>query len=744
MSLEDKRRRSFLLAGATALTGGLAGCTGLLEESELEDGDENGTATSTPTAAPTATPEPIDLPVEGEATRIEYGASVSGELTGSAPSDPQFEGYYQPYTFVGSAGDVVQISMTSPGGDPYLFLLDEQGNVLEENDDADGLNSAISGFELPSDGGYVILAGSFDDTVDFEYELSLTQVQSDLRSIAVGETLTGTIDSSDPQSSRFNGYHEPVSLEVGSEMSVNISMSSADGDTYLYVLDPDDNVIAQNDDFSGLNSFILNLALPEAGEYTIVATSFDPNATFTYELSVSDATATRSISVGETLQGELSTDDAHNPSLNGYYDFVDLDVAGDVTVDIEMSSADGDTLLAVLDADSNVVAVNDDAGTSLDSRISRLFVGANSDYTILATSFSVDATFSYELSVTESEPLPDLRSISIGQTRTGGVDRNDPNESRFNGYYEPVTFEGSAGQYVDIEMTSERGDTYLYLLDTDGQVVAENDDTAASLNSRVEYQLTETGEYTIIATSYDTEATFMYELTVREGSAPIDLRSISVGEQRTGELDNGDPNEDRFNGYYEPVTLQADAGQFLEIEMTSEQGDTYLYLLDPDGNVVAQNDDYEGFNSLIEYETSQSGEFTIIATSFTSGALFEYELSVLAGAAPTDLRSISVGQTRTGELDPSDPQSSAFNGYYEPVSLSVDSTTTVNIEMNSDGDTYLFLLDANDQIIAENDDYNGLNAAITGLTLDAGDYTIIATSFSSRATFEYELSVYTA
>jgi hypothetical protein len=738
MPPEDTRRRSFLLAGATALTGGLAGCTGLLEESDLSDGTENGTATSTPTAAPTATQEPVELPVEGEATRIEYGASVSGELTASASSDPQFEGHYQPYTFVGSAGDVVQISMTSPGGDPYLFLLDEQGNVLEENDDSNGLNSAISGFELPDDGGYVILAGSFSDTLDFEYQLSLTNVQSDLRSIEIGETRTGTIDSSDPQSSQYNGYYEPVTFEAESGSSVSISMSSADGDTYLYLLDPDDNVVAENDDFNGLNSFILRFTASQTGEYTIIATSFDPNETFVYDLSLSDAASSQSVSLGESISGELSEDDPRNSALNGYYDLIDLDVPGGTTVDVAMTS-DGDTLLGVLDANSEIVASNDDGGSDLNAVISRLSIPEGSEYTIIATSFDPDATFAYELSVTESEALPDLRSISVGQTRTGGVDLNDPREDRFNGYYEPVTFEGEADQFVDIEMTSEPGDTYLFLLDPSGQVVAENDDYDG-LDSRIEYQLTESGEYTIIATSFSEDATFLYELSVREGSAPTDLRSISVGQTRTGELDSGDPNENRFRGYYEPVSLDADAGQYLDIEMTS-QGDTYLFLLDPSGQVVAENDDFDGLNSRIEYETRESGEYTIIATSFSEDATFEYQLSVREGSAPADLRSISIGESRTGELDSGDPRSSAFRGYYEPVSLEVDSRTTVDIEMTSGDDTYLYLLDDNDQVIGENDDYSGLDSAITGIRLDSGRYTIIATSFSSTATFEYDLSV---
>ena len=104
----------------------------------------------------------------------------------------------------------------------------------------------------------------------------------------------------------------------------------------------------------------------------------------------------------------------------------------------------------------------------------------------------------------------DVRSIQYGETVTGQIDTDDPTGRR--GSYEPITFQGSAGDVVTIDMVSD-DDTYLFLDDPDGNEVASNDDRVIdgdySLDSRIsEYTLEQSGEYTIIATSFSYSDTF--------------------------------------------------------------------------------------------------------------------------------------------------------------------------------------------------------------------------------------------
>ncbi|MFB6074831.1 MAG: hypothetical protein ABEJ89_07450 [Haloarculaceae archaeon] len=109
-----------------------------------------------------------------------------------------------------------------------------------------------------------------------------------------------------------------------------------------------------------------------------------------------------------------------------------------------------------------------------------------------------------------------------------------------------------------------------------------------------------------------------------------------------------------------------------------------------------------------------------------------------------NLRSISVGQTRQGSIDGSDPQDPVHGKRAEPVTLQLDTTQSLRIEMRSDPlDSYLLLTDGQGNTIAENDDIelaSNVNSRIE-TTLDAGTYTIWCATFSGTETGPYTLSV---
>lgn len=225
------------------------------------------------------------------------------------------------------------------------------------------------------------------------------------------------------------------------------------------------------------------------------------------------------------------------------------------------------------------------------------------------------------------------------------------------------------------------------------------------------------------------------------GPIQQNLRSIQFGQTLGGTIDQSDP--EGHNGFYEPVTFSGSSGQTVTITMRSE-GDTYLMLEDPSGSIVTENDDGgDGLNSEIaDYTLQSDGEYTIIATSFNSGATFEYQLSLAeAGAgAGGDLRSISYGETATGAIDADDP--TGYRGNYEPVTFEGSAGDVVTIDMVSEDDPYLILLDPDGNEIARNDDAFGLNSRIARHTLPTdGEYTIVATSFGDRDTFPYTLRV---
>jgi len=754
MPVEDERRRQFLLASGVALTSGLAGCNGYLE-------DDSDGLSGNETETTTAVPQEIDLPVDGEAEWVDYGETVSSELSQSSPRDDEYGGYYEPWTFTGREGHYVTASMESDEGDTYLYLLNEAGELLTENDDdGSSLNSRIYGYELPETGAYVLLAGSYSDGTDFQYDLSLREgvegEKVDLREISVGATETGRVDAADPYNEDWLGSYEPVTVQADSSQTVDIS-ATGDGGFYLVLTNSNDEHLASGRAQDGSDTAELTATQvgPDTERRVLVIPMDDSGVE--YELTVEETTTIdlRSIDVGETETGQIDGSDPQSNRFNGYYEPVTLEPSTDQAVDIEMTSENGDTYLYLLDSRDNVIARNDDGGRGLNSALQGVTLEGGSEYTVIATSYSSRATFRYQLSVQEgtAQTGADLRSIQFGETARGEIDQNDPESNRFRGYYEPVAFNGDAGQTVTIDMTSDEGDTYLMLVDPNANVVAQNDDGGSGLNSSITgYELQTSGQYFIVATSYRSRDTFEYQLSLSEGGSGggggRDLRSIQFGETARGEIDQNDPESNRFRGYYEPVAFNGDAGQTVTIDMTSDEGDTYLMLVDPNANVVAQNDDGgSGLNSSITgYELQTSGEYYIVATSYSSRDTFEYQLSLSEGGSGggRDLRSIQIGETARGEIDQNDPQSSQYRGYIEPVSFQGEAGQTVDIEMTSDeGDTYLFVVDPDGNDIAEDDDGgSGLNSAIRGLELQmSGQYYIVATSYRSDATFEYELSL---
>lgn len=95
--------------------------------------------------------------------------------------------YYRVYSFAGSAGDLITITMDAVSGslDTLLLLLDAAGNVIDSNDDSapGNTNAAIVNRRLLSAGTYYIVATRYGKDVggtEGGYELRLTGPVGDL------------------------------------------------------------------------------------------------------------------------------------------------------------------------------------------------------------------------------------------------------------------------------------------------------------------------------------------------------------------------------------------------------------------------------------------------------------------------------------------------------------------------------------------------------------------------------------
>ena len=188
----------------------------------------------------------------------------------------------------------------------------------------------------------------------------------------------------------------------------------------------------------------------------------------------------------------------------------------------------------------------------------------------------------------------------------------------------------------------------------------------------------------------------------------------------------------------------------LEIDLTSGE-DTYLYILDGSntrGSVLYADDDSgSGDNSYLDV-TLNAGAYIIEATTFSRNTTGSFSLSVnatpaplnclLSGALPTGNTSVS------GSWDGSCASTHRSGRYARFYAFTLTERTRVQIGLASSVDTYLYLLDgANSRgsVIHYDDNSGSGNNAYLDMTLDAGAYTIEATTSGSGLTGRFTLNI---
>ncbi len=99
-------------------------------------------------------------------------------------------------------------------------------------------------------------------------------------------------------------------------------------------------------------------------------------------------------------------------------------------------------------------------------------------------------------------------------------------------YFDSYKIEGSEGQRVSISLDSSDFDTFLGLLDSDGNLVASNNNAAAdNLNSFISTTLPRNDTYTVFATSSVSQSGGDYRMALRNFSPPPVSRTRNNGNQ---------------------------------------------------------------------------------------------------------------------------------------------------------------------------------------------------------------------
>lgn len=193
-----------------------------------------------------------------------------------------------------------------------------------------------------------------------------------------------------------------------------------------------------------------------------------------------------------------------------------------------------------------------------------------------------------------------------------------------NSYFDAYTFEGTAGERVTVQMSSEEFNPYLILLSPGGDNIAQDDDSAGGTSSQMEVTLPEDGIYTVLANTVAAGETGDYTLKLATaGMSPVLL-------EEQGTLGENSQVLQSDGSLYDEHTFTGRAGQTITVSLESQDFDPFVIVVGPDDQVLGQNDDASprSLNALLTVTLPATGTYRIIANSYDRTGRGSYTLTV--------------------------------------------------------------------------------------------------------------------
>ncbi|NER34307.1 MAG: hypothetical protein F6J93_09795 [Oscillatoria sp. SIO1A7] len=360
--------------------------------------------------------------------------------------------------------------------------------------------------------------------------------------------------------------------------------------------------------------------------------------------------------------GELTSSDLFDATAEAYYDDYLLTApfnGGFVT--LELSSEELDPYLEVYDRSTGELLYdNDDGGDGLNSRI-EFIAERDGSYVVRASSFGLERG-RYTLEVLENgtalqalggnfQAGQQLTALPSRGNFTGQLISTDPFDG--SAYYDDYLLSLQDSGTVTVDLTSNDVDSYLEIYrQGTGELLYSNDDwTDGTLDAQLRISGLAGDRYLVRASSFSQEQG-SYNLNIRSLGNIASLQPFSgaaavqttapIRANFSGQLNNSDPQTS--GTLYDDYQVTANSNAPLTIDLTGDF-DTYLYIYDKNGRVVAFDDDSgDGLNSQIEF-TPEAGEiYTLRATSYapTQGN-YTLQASSFASVALAPINPISNG-----------------------------------------------------------------------------------------------------
>ncbi|MBI1493036.1 DVUA0089 family protein [Halocynthiibacter styelae] len=306
--------------------------------------------------------------------------------------------------------------------------------------------------------------------------------------------------------------------------------------------------------------------------------------------------------------------------------YIELEVGQRTGVTIETSSGNADPVVVIFNANGDPLLGNDDGAGGLNSLLS-IELDPGSYCAQISTYTSVPDGYGTPTGFNENIPLQIRTGLEAPRVDTAGgggaaastecfampnlVHLDDPVGSgaeslAVNGTVPyAYSFSVEEGTNMSLLARSNTLDTFLTLVDVNGNQIATDDDGGGGTDSHIgiNYGLP-AGEYCVAVTGYDPATSGPADLTISDYNENISVSGGSVGPANpcgdpatTVSLTAGEHVQGVLSGESQDYTFDLAEPMALRLTATSNSFDTYLWLYTADGVLLNENDDADGLGT---------------------------------------------------------------------------------------------------------------------------------------------------
>ncbi len=499
-------------------------------------------------------PQGTDTIDYASATPIQYATPTQGNLEGAGVV----------YRFTAAAGDTITVAAEADF-DGLLELRSEDGTLLTQDDDSGtGLNPLIEGFVLENAGDYLIVLTSFGETGRGAYTLTVSvgEALPTTTVIEAGQTLTQPLATEGASVFAFNAEAEQTISLAAAPLTLD-----SDLDLYIEILSPTGELIAADDD-SGwrFNPALVGVELPESGTYQINVQSFSGTAG-DFSLSVAEG-AVYLASDGQPAETLPFDGEQANLSLN---------LAAGEARQFIFEATQGNIL--------NITSSNPAIGVEI-------FASDGSDQILSEGELLIPADSTYVLVVYAAEAtngdvqIALFEDIAVEPVKTaGGLLAPDTpvQDTLARGEQKQWTFApvltGTYTFVLNSEDAAGKFDPYLVVLDTEGNLLAQDDDSGGNFNPLIaNFAVTGGSKVILEVRGFDNNSAGDYLLAVVTDSvaevSTLDGGEMGVGDVRLNQLLPGQQAEFSLTlAETQTVNITLDGLTLAYVDVLNESGE---------------------------------------------------------------------------------------------------------------------------------------------------------------------------